>query len=199
MGMTHTLSGNILSFQTAEKSNITSLKCNFSCNPNYHGFNSVWPGGTRKNKLGFKTASGVADGTNRVIDFTENYIKVTAARTVNGNAIIGYPTAGDYCRNSTIPAGTYTFSVQDFSSNIPDFSKSNIRFITTAGQIFDGQTSTFTDNVDFMFIGYSTTFSWPEGAYVMFKLQLEEGSSVTSWEPYENICTFSTWNKLSQF
>lgn len=192
--LSYTTSGdsNLVSFKSAARVPITFLKTHFKPKQNFNGYDRPWIGGSRKNLLGFTTATGIANGSNKTINFSNDYIYIEASDTVTTNGIITYFVITEYCKTILLP-GTYTFSISDFTTNLENISKNNISMIIGDQRVSDGATFTISENGEIYGLNYSSNIIWNNGSYMQFRLQIEEGSSVTNWEPYENICPIEGW------
>ena len=183
-------------FTTDVAAPLKECKVYFGPVQDLHGYDKPWPAGGGKNKLGFTYANNVANGTNRIVNFTKEYIRIEASGTTTTNSIINYTTMSNYCLTKKLPAGTYTFSFKNFSTNIANITKDSI-YMAINDKIYDGDTVTLAEEAELVqIVNYDSEISWSAGKYIQFSLQIENGSTATSYEPYENICPISGWTGL---
>ena len=166
-----TIVGNPVSF-TAKAAPLKQLKVAFSPKQDLHGYDSPWPAGGGKNKI--------------------NVVRTTMAG--NGYLI--------NLSDLAIPAGTYTVSVKPSAvANITGASfafqdangQSVISAIGTAMDTFtNGCTVTLSDvcSIIKLYVTLSVSTSFDE-------IQLEVGTSKTSFAPYSNICPILGWDSLN--
>lgn len=192
---TDTASGSIASFPDgADDVPMLSLKAQIEPVQDLHGYDSPWPAGGGKNKC-----MHYADRTN-----TNG---ITYTPTLDGIVVSGTATGASYSWDSThstyesalikLPAGTYAFS----ANQVPGASQAQgyivfmgqteggtaINNIVLAGTILT-QTATFSEPVG---IYYGIYVANGESVNMTVKLQIELGSTATSWTPYSNICPIS--------
>lgn len=167
-----TVTGNPLNFSTrsAQKSKETVI----SLEPiqDLHGYEHPWPAGGGKNK--FNKNSRITGGT----------------VTVNGETIT---IEGSYYASfaCSLPAGTYTVSVENVVKGANGYAAFCFRYDGTqeTSQLltFDApRVVTLNRAVSQIYI-YSSGSS-TSGTVTYTKIQVEEGSTATSYESYENIC-----------
>ena len=193
--LTHTVGGsdNLVSFKSAARVPIESLKTYFKPKQDLHGYSKPWGPGCGKNLL----------------DTTDCTPTFDSYRVSSGTVYCGSIAGGNGSRqwfDQVFPAGTYTISAK-FSGSV-----SNIRFLCdkelqnwTWNQYYNGY---YSPNVNSMTFTASESFSVgvilstlsddhigePGTAY---DIQLEEGSTATSYEPYSNICPIEGWNGVN--
>lgn len=161
-----TVTGNPASFESSGNGKLLSLSVPFSPIQDLHGYDNPWPAGGGKNLLDDSIKSSSAGG------------------------YVFFNTAGDrYHKTTTLQAGTYTFSVT--YSQAFETTKAHLR-------IYDVGTDTMLAGAyNATKISFTLTEITDIAIYVqnsgltvsdILTAQLERGSTVTSWEPYENIC-----------
>ena len=178
-------SGDIVTFEPREGENIKSLKVNLSPIQDLHGYGSPWVGGAGKNKLNeadFTSAQfSVSDGifSNTVVDTRTSL--ALYARLFRSDGTFDTVTIGLV---STTGIKTVTFTASD------DFVALGVLHSGSTANIFGrfnncnivaGRQYTFSLDV------ISTNPS-VVGGFSFKHPQLEEGSTATSWTPWENIC-----------
>ena len=152
-----------------------------------HGYDSPWVGGSGKNKFDSDT--------------------VLSAFTKNNNKYVGKPgsVVGTYVISGGFKTNTqYTLSYKAYNNTS---TPSNFRFvfIYTDGteEIIGGFVDTTTEKV---IVGTSAknktiskiTRNYGDGAeFTLYDIQLEEGSTATSYLPYSNICPISGWTEAN--
>ena len=161
----------------ADNAPLKSLIFSIEPQQDLHGFDYPWPAGGGKN-----LCPTMPTTTHNQVTFTaESDGGYTLSGTASGNAVM------DIGRGSwALPAGTYYLSLTGTSNAQP----SVFKIVNgTATQIRNGNGSfTLTDTTDVfvrLFISSGTTASGK--AYV----QVEAGSSSTTFAPYSNICPIS--------
>ena len=195
--LTHTVGGsdNLVSFKSAARVPIESLKTYFKPKQDLHGYSKPWGPGCGKNLL---------DTT----DCTPTFDSYSVS---SGMVYCGSIAGGNGSRqwfDQVFPAGTYTMSAK-FSGSV-----SNIRFLCdkelpnwTWNNWYNGY---YSPNVNSMTFTVSESFSVgvilstlsddhigePGTAY---DIQLEQGSTATSYEPYSNICPIEGWNSIDSW
>ena len=153
-----------LSFLTEQEEVFTKLKVDLEPIQDLHGYDAPWVGGAGKNKWSLN-----------------NSYDSTGGATIIANA------------NFALPSGTYTMS---FGGTLAGamavtFRKADLTNITqisfsSANKVGDRYIKTFTvsDDVEKINIYVNNTASIND-------IQIESGSSATTYSPYENICPIS--------
>lgn len=181
-----TESGPIVAFDTKLNSSrpIEALIVDIEPVQDLHGYDYPWPAGGGKNLLQCPTSGG---RTNSGITWTYNSDgSVTASGTATGNSwSYGYPAT------VTLPPGTYTASVTSPFGLV-------VQNLTDGGYFYNGGNSKVTFTIEKQTevgvharVGNGTTIDATTG------IQIEEGSTATSYAPYENICPISGWNAVN--
>lgn len=194
-------SGAVASFAT----DIGKLKeCVVEIEPvqDLHGYDSPWPPGGGKNLLELYRARTSYNG----IDFSLTTDGKIHAQGTNSSGSTSY-SGGDYSTYDGcpwhFPAGTYTISCTVPRSNTE---------IGTVSFMLRRQSDNGQQTYNQLKNGSSTfTIDEPFGAWFWFSvlngktvdidvgLQLEKGSTATSWTPYENICPISGWSEANVY
>ena len=191
--LTYTTGGdnNLTSFKAASSVPITSLKAYFKPKQDLHGYSRPWPAGGGKNLLNVENATPT--GTSFIL--SEGTVTLAAVGSGNGSK---------QWFNQIFPAGTYTISAK-YSGNV-----SGVRFLCdkeltswTWNDYYNGYFSptnnlvTFTASESFSVGVVFLTLTGHVGeSGTIYEIQLETGSTATSYEPYENICPIEGWNNL---
>ena len=186
-------SGSIASFSDGSASPVTALSVSIEPVQDLHGYDNPWPAGGGKNILVGKTLSE----TVRAIDFSFTSDDVLTFSGTNSSASAMayfniYPNESG--KRAPIKAGTYTFSSKTaLPSGVsitlgfknPDGTAISGLVLTNSQQSVSGTISVDCEYNLYVTVSPSATVSYNGG------LQLELGSSATSWTPYSNICPIS--------
>lgn len=183
----YTVTGNPISFLAKKAQTAKSTKITLEPVQDLHGYSNPWPAGGGKNKIPYPYYS--ADGTYSGIPFsTASDGKITASGTTN--AAINYYLID----RSSLAAGTYTMSVKGIHSGMSLVARDrdnsvNLGIITSGSS--DGYV-TFTLSEDCSnFALYFNTGTTGASININAYVQLESGSTATSYAPYSNICPIS--------
>lgn len=187
-GATTTYTGDVVQFDVITGASITSLSTTLSPIQDLHGYTSPWPAGGGKNKLEINSAIA---GTYNQCTFTvadDGTIRVSGTPTQQTRRSLTTQTfsgMGTLILSGTIPTGIRVFCkrVGGGSTTYPTLSN---------GTTLDTDTYTF----DQLALEVNTTF---DGTAVDLRLQIESGSSPTSFAPYSNICPISGRTGLSVY
>ncbi len=181
-----TASGDIASFPDgAEGLPVKDLTVAIEPVQDLHGYENPWPAGGGKNLIALNKSPSRSQTVNVTIDSqTENELILETSGTSYGQLNLFY----------LLPAGTYTLQCKATSitgTYTPSVTARFNSFVYTANS---NTPTTFTlsdeTEVDFRFNITETS----EAAKVRFyDVQLEAGSSATSYAPYSNICPISGW------
>ena len=160
----HSYSGDIVSFETVAVDDLTKATVTLSPIQSLNGYDHPWAGGAGKNKMSVESVS--LGGSND--------------RTYSAN--IG-----------TIPAGTYFFSCTKTGTATGTF---GIQFIdannSLVGQIGAASGSLTLSGDAAKIYAFMSTADYNNGLTVILsKIQVESGSSATTFSPYSNICPIS--------
>lgn len=144
-----------------------------------HGYDKPWAAGAGKNKIIFpySTASGTSFGGLNVTYDDEGIIRITGTRVTNASWVLN---------TITLPAGTYTATTgttlpEGLSLRVYDSVSG-----TTYASVLSSGTFTLTATTTLLIYFFLITDIGTIDATV--KPQIEQGSTATSWTPYENIC-----------
>ena len=163
---------------------------------NLNGQSSPYPAGGGKNKIGFNDVSETANGTNKKCTISNGLFTIAATGAVSSAVVV----ISDVIQNNglglTLPAGTYTYSVSDFSSSLSSITISSIRlYLYKNGSqsriVAPNESFTLTEAETVDHIQASSAIQWSNGTTVKFRLQIESGSAPTAYAPYSNICPIS--------
>ena len=164
-----TVTGNPVSFNALTPFPLRQLSVAFSPVQDLNGYDSPWPEGGGKNKFGL-TATDFENGT-----------------------VLG---SGKQVYLTLKPNTEYTLSSNDDTGSA---SQTNIWFnggsSSTNGVFKDRPRTTTTDENGQLYISIRTTEI--SRIFANFWIQLEEGSSATSYAPYSNECPISGWDSLT--
>ena len=166
-----------------------------------HGYDYPWPAGGGKNLLDYTLGySGV--GHNSPVGTVITMTVSSQQPTVNGNTVtINIPSNWGTIawKTGLLNAGTYTVNI-----DVSQTSNSRLSIYTVDGQTNEVKTvyastssSAITrqvtaDSGDYIVINEAVTVAETITAK---NIQVETGSSYTSWTPYSNICPISGWDE----
>ena len=161
----------MVTFNTDMKAPLKKLKVSVEPVQDLHGYDHPWPAGGGKNKF---TTVGEEVG---------KYINVDGNVGSNAGWILS-----DYI--PVAPSTQYTFTPNSTSGDSAHhcYFDSNKGFLSS---IPSGQ-QTFTTPSDCAFMRFSY-----RGNGSSYDIQLELGSTATTWTPYENICPISGWTEAN--
>ena len=180
---TLTLSGDPARFVATERVPVSGLSMDFEPVQDLHGYEYPWPAGGRKNKIVFPYESH--DGVIGGVTFrTDSDGKITA----EGTTITGM---NFFLSRQALKAGTYTLSIKGNHSGVAtrvyNSTGGTQIAVINSGSEDDYTTFTLKSDVDTAVIYFNqglTNRQIKINAYI----QLEEGSTPTSYAPYSNIC-----------
>ena len=191
--LTHTVSGDIASFRSAARVPIESLKCHFKPKQDLHGYDRPWPAGGGKNLFDQEKYSLLANYPNQgaysywytaVItlkpntNYTVSFDQSFTTSTVQYTALLVY-TADDASLPGTTESRTAYYPILNYQSQVVHFTTGSY------GYIRYGIQSINQDKIDEIYNNYN--------------MQIEEGNTATSYEPYKNICPIEGWNSLTTY
>gem|GEM_PF-5532458 len=184
-----TVSGAIASFDDgADSMPINKLVANIEPVQDLHGYDSPWPAGGGKNKYYFPD---IPETTQRGVTYSVK----DGILNINGTVTAEFMLNGV---SLSLPSNTYTASAQLISGSISG-SNSSFNFYTTTSERrwlvpfgSNGTTVSVTATGDVartnITLNYNAVF---DNAKIAF--QFEEGSSMTNFSPYSNICPITGW------
>lgn len=179
-------SGAVSSFNDGTDLPLNKLKVSIESVQDLHGYDAPWVGGAGKNKFD-------KDDSNSIIE--AYFSGSTPTIRVNGNA----KTIFVKCKTST----TYTVSKTIGTRFIVGYTKElPIANAAVYGIISDSSQSaiTITTGADAEYLVafvYNVTSDTITAEAMIASLQVEEGSTATSYEPYSNICPISGWDEVN--
>ena len=159
-----------------------------------HGYDSPWPAGGGKNKIGFNDVSAIASGTNKTLTVTNGLIRLQATGNVSATSLITATAMSEASLVSSLPAGTYTFSVSSLTSSFQTLTESNVKLVLADNtEVVSGNSFTLAEETGISAISCTTSLTYSSGSYVQFYCQIESGFTATTYSPYSNICPISGW------
>ena len=191
--------GDILSFQVAGEASVSSLAVSMEPQQDLNGYDSPWPAGGGKNIFPGKNLSEDKSGVS-FASYADATISIHGQRTVSSNV---YFNVYENSTGNRLPmaAGTYTFSGK---GTIPTglqlafaFKDSNGGDIgVTAIYLSGNGTATRTIEQDFELMAYFTVHG---DARIDYDggIQVEVGSTATSFAPYYNVCPLTGWSGVN--
>ena len=154
---------------------VKDLKIGIEAVQDLHGYDAPWVGGAGKNKW---HSDWALDNAN-----THKEDGVFIARVdIQSTYLLG---TSDSNIDFVLPAGTYTLSA--YSSTFGGIYAT----LSDNSEWHNGETKTFAEAARIINIRCNST-SISAGTYT-WQLQIESGSEVTSYAPWENICPISGW------
>lgn len=180
-----TQEGEMINFETDVPAPLKECKAYFKPKQDFNGYDRPWIGGGGKNLLNpasFVRQPGTTSGN------TFEVINDTMTMTWVNGAIIAN------AKQQIIKAGTYT--ITGFGTNV-DLINARISASDDYSILYTTRLTalkrTFTVEKDF-YIELFGVYNNPNTA--VFQLQLEAGSTATSYAPYENICPIEGWESF---
>lgn len=167
-----TYTGEIVNFTSTDKANITSVSVPLTYSQDLHGYANPWPAGGGKNKVDISAATVSSQTVLYSVDLSAGTYTLSAYCT-NNASINGYLSL----RLSGVAKGTVTIASGDTNT------RKNASFTLTESGTYDVVGSGASS-------GYNFTVS---------NVQLESGSTMTDFAPYENICPISGITGLSVY
>lgn len=187
--LSYTVGGdsNLVSFKSATRVPITSLKAHFKPKQDLHGYSKPWPAGGGKNLY------NVAHDT-----ISNNTIINSSFEYVNNEY---YATSGYV---EVLPSTEYTLSAaltNTFGAIFVCQCNENKEFIGERLLVYytaNKTVATFTTREDCKYIRFGgAKNNGDDSVHLLFDtFQLEKGSAATSYEPYSNICPIEGWNGI---
>ena len=186
----------ILSFQVAGEASVSSLAVSMEPQQDLNGYDSPWPAGGGKNIFVGKDISADKSGVS-FHSYADGTVSVHGQRTVSSNVYF------DIYWNSTgnrlpMQAGTYTFSRK---GTLPTGLQLAFAFKDSSGSdigvdaiyMSGNGTATRTIEQDFELTAYFTVHKDDRIDYDG-GIQVEVGSTATSFAPYYNVCPLTGWS-----
>ena len=184
-------SGEIVSFETDSENVFTKLQVDLDPIQDLNGYDAPWVGGAGKNKFYF---SAIQQSNPRGLTYTRTENEITISGTTTGVSDAYFWDAMDGYDGLYLPNGTYTITATGLTGSMKCvFSGSGRNGVQYSELLpsYPSKTVTITDGTQpFSYFVIRTT-STGETVNTKVKLQIESGSSATSWTPYENICPIS--------
>ena len=175
--ITKTVTGNPIVIDDAD-GEVKSLNVELTPIQDLHGYDKPWAAGAGKNKYDASAQGIVGGGINTVVidgdDITATW--ANGALLVTGR------------NRQSFPAGTYTISANAQTPEWVHFWAYTVANNTEKNLGSGSITFTMTEP---FYIGISGNSPSSGTRTLTFGVQLEEGSTATSWTPYSNICPIS--------
>ena len=163
--------GDIVTFQAEEEVPLLDLDVDITAQQDLHGYDHPWAGGAGKN----------------LFDSSQPY-NYSAKTVVFGGM-------AQYNFNTYLAAGTYTISVDGVTAYCYARLQGTTQNITIKGKSVASQSFTLTESGLYAIWLYNNTDSI--SASDVNYVQIEVGSTPTSYEPYSNICPISGWSEAN--
>ena len=201
--LTHTVSGGIASFRSAARVPIESLKCHFKPKQDLHGYDYPWPAGGGKNLLNVSINNKV--GSDSFLEYVEeNGTGLTIG--LEGSVVGGYwvkvspNTTYTYSYTSTYNGACMHARVYELAEKYDGSWSSfeNQRTMTINKTSWPGsQSFTTSENTNWLIVGM---YAYSDGlGATITNMQIEIGSTATSYAPYENVCSIEGWNSCEVY
>lgn len=173
----------IKTFTTGVVAGLKAVRCHFEPQQDLNGYDKPWPAGGGKNIWNPSAWVQSGTGANPVTQDGDTY---TITWT---NGALALTTRG----MQVFPAGTYTISA--VGTNI-EYLRHYFYKVSDGSGVehthYFPATVTITEDC---FIGIGGDYTHPDTAVT--KIQLEQGNSVTSWTPYENLCPITGYDSVT--
>lgn len=183
-----TASGSIASFNDAiEGRPFKSITANIELTQDLHGYDHPWPGGGGKNIFYIPSTTHTGVGVTYVYDADTNTLTKSGTSTGNTGQNIG---------SLTVPAGTYTFSAVFEETGTPTRLYLRDAATDTNLSYIDASTTSRSYTLDGTYYFRVASEAGETGGTIS-NIQLEPGSTATSYEPYSNICPISGWTSAT--
>ena len=213
-GTTTTYTGDVVQFDVITGASITSLSATITPTQDLHGYSSPWPAGGGKNVM-----PNVGNSTT-FQDVTITYNSDDSTYTLNGSTtaagniplasisptLMKWVVGNGYTLSCRVVSGSFTlgegtgitYAVAMFDSSSSSYIRGNTRPTESEldGYTCTGNAFSSTGNYQLMLQ------CWRVGTVfnnLKIRIQLEAGSSATSWTPYANICPISGLTGLSLY
>lgn len=177
----------IASFEAEEGAEIRQLEVDLEPVQDLNGYDNPWPAGGGKNLLDFPDRTLEYQGLTYTFNEAAGTITLSGVRSTSAD---GFTAIQSWW---TLKAGTYTLS--------GDLGRTDVLFgvRNSSGSIREGNGS-FTLSADTQvrcYIQFHTALD--ASTPIVFKPQLEKGSTATSWSPYSNICPISGHTEVNVY
>lgn len=191
------ITGDVVTFESEYAQPLKKAEVSLSPIQDLHGYSSPWPAGGGKNLVGLNTSP------NRVISYTgvsaSDHTDDAVTLTSNGNAT--YAQMGLYY---DLPAGTYTLSIKATSSDsfapvVSGYKLAGNTLLFSSCKEGTPKSFTLSETTTVNFRFFATTSDSTARTVTFYDVQLESGSTATSWTPYSNICPISGLTGLSVY
>lgn len=182
-----TVTGNPASFEASGNGKLLSLSVPFSPIQDLHGYDSPWPAGGGKNLIVPLDKSFTNNGVPCVCSASTETISLKGTATGSGGR------TAKMTKDVVLPAGTYILSVTAVSGT----SKASYIVNRTDDNVYISSTRFSLAEETSVYVGANVTNDTVYDEVV--HIQIESGSTATSWMPYENICPISGRTGLSVY
>ena len=173
-----TISSPIASFNTDLKAPIEQCKFAFKPIQDLHGYSNPWPAGGGKNLFDPNCDM-----------WNHNAYTKNADGSITQTGSDGRGWTDSTFKSIHLSAGTYTISASD---NKRFAYATSLDSYATTTSLNSGKNFTLAQDCDVK-IKHSSSDGYP----TTFTVQLEKGSTATTYAPYENICPISGWTKTN--
>ena len=197
--LTHTVSGEIASFRSATHAPIESLKYHFKPKQSFNGYDKPWPAGGGKNLLNINANNKI--GNSKFMTYTtETTTGFNIGNSdVNGGYIVQVSpnTTYTYSYTSTYNGASMHGRVWESANPITDWNTDNYTLSVNTTHWTGSETFTTGNDTNWLIIGI---YAYGDGKNSSItNIQLEKGSSATSWVPYSNICPIEGWTDCTTY
>ena len=202
-------SGEMVTFENdGGEAPLDNITVEFAPKQDLNGYDRPWAGGCGKNKFKFSAEDATNTSNGVTVIYDSNFDSFTVTGTSTSESAFGTITSRTSYSLPTFVAGqTYTMSVDITSGTVTSTDAYvQINYNTGSGSdkalvnlnIGNGSV-TFTvpndyDHVTYVFIGIYASAS---NVSCSFSVQLESGSTATSYVPYSNICPITGFDEIS--
>ena len=201
-----TVTGNPITLTDGSETYAEELSVDLEPIQDLHGYDKPWVGGAGKNYVDYSNEHSSSVGNTHTFNQYTGELKVVWA---SGNAhqlVLSVPNGGNLAgKTVTLSYGTVTTS----SSNVADWRIFLLSYVnggseTIVAQRSSGTASSVTINIASnvtelrLLFRLSQSSLSQSGDYVIWnKVQIEEGSTATAYEPYENISPIQGYDIVS--
>lgn len=192
-----TYTGDLLSFETESEETATALTIPLTPIQSLNGYDSPWVGGAGKNKLNLDTEVTVLTGS------VPSNATITSAE--------GTATVTENWYNRDANKFGWAFNVESnqtytISGNCQSTANATIKVYSSDGSLVHSYnasagynfTTSFNAGANTTLYFYVSITSWGQTITVQ-NVQIEKGSTATSYAPYSNICPISGWDEVNAY
>ena len=138
-----------------------------------------------KNLFGVSDATNIQSGTNKTLSVSDGLINILATAGVTATTVITESAMNKIAITKTLPAGTYVFSVANLLTTVSGLTESLFVLNLSNGIVVaNGESFSIAEETGISSINLSQRWTYAKDNYVKFNIQIEQGSTATSYAPY---------------